>query len=74
VANVKRYAYLGSLDGGFETSNRTPSMYDKFPTKPMFLFDPEMSGTKLTADFAARNLGSCKKSASAGISECLQEI
>jgi len=45
MANEKSSANMGSFDGGFETANSTETMYDEFPTKPMFSFDLEMSWT-----------------------------
>ncbi len=45
AANEKRYANLSSFNSGFETNNKKTSMYDEFPTKPMFSFDLAVSGT-----------------------------
>ena len=36
---------MGGFVGGSETTNRTTPIYDRFPTKPMFSLDLEISGT-----------------------------
>jgi len=45
ATDEKRFANVGSFNGGFEIAIRTTSMYDEFPTEPMLSFDLKISGT-----------------------------
>ena len=74
MANERRFLNLSGVVGRSEMTNRTTTIYDIFHTKPMFLFNLDIHGTWLTTDVVAGNPGSYRKSVTAGIPECLQEI
>lgn len=67
TTNERSFMNLGGIIGRFETSNRTTSICDQFPKKPMSMFDLDIHESYLTANVIVGNLGGYKKSVAIGI-------